>query len=98
MLRETSPRPFWSPTKRPSTSAARAIGVNDSFAAATAVVVALLTGTVVQSFGLPATGLMAVLMVMVPLPMLLLPWDNRANRQPRTTATIEPVGPVQSKR
>ncbi|MBI4292069.1 MAG: MFS transporter [Betaproteobacteria bacterium] len=49
----------------------RAIGVNDSFAGAMSVAMALLTGPLIQWRGLPAAGLMAVLVALVPLLMLL---------------------------
>ncbi len=45
----------------------RAIGFSDSFAGATAVFAALVTGPVIQWSGLPATALTAVLLAAVPL-------------------------------
>jgi MFS family permease len=48
----------------------RAIGVNDSIAGGVTVLTALATGPLVQWSGLPAAGLTAVLMAVVPLLML----------------------------
>ena len=45
----------------------RAIGFNDSFAGATSVFAALVTGPVIEYSGLPATGLTAVLLAAIPL-------------------------------
>jgi len=53
----------------------RAIGVNDSFAGATSVLMALVTGPMIERSGLPAAGLTAVL---VALPPLLLGLAARA--------------------
>jgi MFS family permease len=47
----------------------RAIGVVDSFAGGINVVVALITGPLVEWFGLPAAGLCAVIIAAVPLLM-----------------------------
>ena len=49
----------------------RAIGVADSFAGAINVVVALVTGPLVQWFGLPVAGFTAVLIAAIPLAMRL---------------------------
>jgi MFS family permease len=49
----------------------RAIGVNDSFAGGGSVLVAVVTGPMIQWFGLAAAGLAAVLMSLVPLVMAL---------------------------
>lgn len=48
----------------------RAIGVNDSFAGAVSVVTALITGPVVEWYGLPAAGIAAVLFALVPFALL----------------------------
>jgi MFS family permease len=48
----------------------RAIGVNDSIAGAVSVVTALITGPLVEWYGLPAAGLAAVLFAAVPLVMI----------------------------
>jgi MFS family permease len=48
----------------------RAIGVNDSCAGATAVLAAAVTGPLIEWSGLPAAGVTAVLIAMVPLLML----------------------------
>jgi MFS family permease len=50
----------------------RAIGVNDSFAGGITIVTALMTGPLVQWAGLPAAGITAVLIALVPLLMLVV--------------------------
>jgi MFS family permease len=60
----------------------RAIGVNESFAGGISVVMALVTGPLIQWSGLPATGLAAVLVTLPPLLMMLVP----AYRLSHTTA------------
>jgi MFS family permease len=50
----------------------RAIGVNESFAGGTAVAMALVTGPLVEYSGLPATGLVAVLIALPPLSIWLM--------------------------
>jgi len=50
----------------------RAIGVNESFAGGTAVAMALITGPLVEYSGLPATGLVAVLIALPPLSIWLV--------------------------
>ena len=52
----------------------RAIGVNESFAGGTAVAMALVTGPLVEYSGLPATGLVAVLIALPPLAIRLSRW------------------------
>jgi MFS family permease len=47
----------------------RAIGVNDSFSGAMTVVAALMTGPLIEWQGLPAAGIAAVIIAMVPLAM-----------------------------
>jgi MFS family permease len=64
----------------PAEHRGRAIGVNDSFAGATSVFAALVTGPLIDWSGLPATGLTAVLMAAVPFALLTLQ---------RRTATAE---------
>jgi MFS family permease len=44
----------------------RAIGVNDSFAGATTIFAAFVTGPMIGIAGLPATGVTAVLLAMLP--------------------------------
>jgi MFS family permease len=51
----------------------RAIGVNDSFAGGMTVAAALATGPLIQTYGLPAAGVAAVLIAVVPLALSLLP-------------------------
>ncbi len=49
----------------------RAIGVSDSAAGATSVAMALATGPLIERFGLPGAGVMAILVAAVPLLMLI---------------------------
>jgi MFS family permease len=56
----------------------RAIGVNDSFAGGMTIATALVTGPLVQWGGLPAAGITAVVVAMVPLLMLAV---HRMSRQ-----------------
>ena len=49
----------------------RAIGFNDSFAAGVSVAAALVTGPLIDLYGLPAAGLCAVVVAIPPLAMLL---------------------------
>ncbi len=51
----------------------RAIGVNDSFAGGMTVAAALATGPLIEAYGLPAAGVAAVLIAVVPLALSLLP-------------------------
>jgi hypothetical protein len=48
----------------------RAIGVNESFAGAMAVAMALVTGPLIEWYGLPATGFVAMLVALPPLVMV----------------------------
>jgi MFS family permease len=67
----------------------RAIGVNDSFAGGIAVVMALVTGPLIEWAGLPATGLAAILVSL--LPLLMLGWirfERRTSRRGVDPATI----------
>jgi MFS family permease len=50
----------------------RAIGVNDSFAGGMTIATALVTGPLVQWGGLPAAGLTAVVVALVPLVLLAI--------------------------
>jgi MFS family permease len=59
----------------------RAIGVNDSFAGAISVVVALVTGPLIEWRGLPAAGVTAILFAAVPLLMLAATRARRASAQ-----------------
>lgn len=63
----------------------RAIGVNESAAGGTAVAMALVTGPLVEYSGLPATGLVAVLIALPPLTI----WLTRRLRA-QTEQTIAP--------
>lgn len=51
----------------------RAIGVNESFAGGISVLMALVTGPLIEWSGLPATGAAAVLVTLPPLVMMLAP-------------------------
>jgi MFS family permease len=55
----------------------RAIGVNDSIAGAVSVLMALVTGPLIEYSGLPAAGLIAILVSLAPLPPLLMQWLGR---------------------
>ena len=48
----------------------RAIGVNDSVGGAITVLMAIVTGPLIQWYGLPAAGVLAILVAMIPLPLL----------------------------
>jgi MFS family permease len=58
----------------------RAIGFNDTFAGATNVFAALVTGPLLEWFGLPATGLTAVLLAAIPLTLLAMELSVRPRR------------------
>jgi MFS family permease len=51
----------------------RAVGVNESFAGGITVVAALVTGPLIEWNGLPAAGIAALVMAVVPLVMATLP-------------------------
>ena len=53
----------------------RAIGLNDSFAGASTVFAAFVTGPLIQWYGLPATGMIA--MLLAAMPFALLAFDRR---------------------
>ena len=61
----------------------RAIGVNDSFAGGISVVMALATGPLIEAYGLPAAGLLAVLVALAPFLMLAGMHALRWSRAPR---------------
>ncbi|NQV57891.1 MAG: MFS transporter [Rhodospirillales bacterium] len=50
----------------------RAIGTADSFAGATSVVMALITGPLIENYGLPMTGLVAAAIALPPLVLILM--------------------------
>lgn len=56
----------------PSQERGRAIGVNDSFAGGITVAAAVVTGPLIEFSGLPATGLAAVLLAVIPFVMLAM--------------------------
>ena len=56
----------------PSEKRGRAIGVNDSFAGGITVAAAVVTGPLIEFSGLPATGLVAVLLAAIPFVMLAM--------------------------
>ncbi len=72
----------------------RAIGVNDSFAGGISVVMALVTGPLLQWYGLPATGLASVL---VSLPPLLMVIRFRSAAGTRRRAAAAAAGPHSSR-
>ena len=53
----------------PSEKRGRAIGINDSFAGGITVAAAVVTGPLIEYSGLPATGLVAVLLAVIPFVM-----------------------------
>ena len=60
----------------------RAIGVNDSFAAAMTVVMAVITGPLIHAFGLAGAGVLAIVVAMLPLPLVpALLAERRAARR-----------------
>ncbi len=65
----------------------RAIGVNDSFAGAMSVLMAVVTGPLIQWKGLPAAGLTAVLVAVVPLLMLLAHKAGQRSKRRRSAAS-----------
>jgi MFS family permease len=62
----------------PTEQRGRAIGVNESGAGATSVVMALVTGPLLEFSGLPATGLFSVLVALPPLAMFAALWMRRS--------------------
>ena len=56
----------------PTEERGRAIGVNDSFAGGVTVFAAVVTGPLIELAGLPATGLTAVLLAIIPFVLLAL--------------------------
>lgn len=50
----------------------RAIGLNDSFAGASTVFAAFVTGPLIQVYGLPATGMIAMLLAAMPFALLIV--------------------------
>jgi MFS family permease len=65
----------------------RAIGVNDSFAGAISVVMALATGPLIQTWGLPAAGLLAVTVAAPPLLMRMAMRGELARSRSRAVAS-----------
>jgi MFS family permease len=64
----------------------RAIGVNDSVAGGVSVFVAVTTGPLIESSGLPAAGWLAVLIAAVPLAMVALAWMARRAKRAENAA------------
>ena len=62
----------------PTAQRGRALGINDTCAAAIAVTVAFLTGPLIEWSGLSATGLVAVLLAVPPLLMLMIMGSTRS--------------------
>ncbi len=59
----------------------RAIGTNDSFAGAAAIVLPLLGGPIVEVFGLPAIALISTGLMLIPFVMLLRLDESRWGRR-----------------
>lgn len=72
-----------------TTERGRAIGVNDSFAGAVSVIMALVTGPLIQWFGLPTAGGVAVLVSVPPL-LMLLTIQTKERRMRRRATTVQP--------
>ncbi len=67
----------------------RAIGVNESFAGGISVATALVTGPIIEWFGLPMTGLVAILVSLPPLVMWVgMRFGRRAVDQKAPASTI----------
>ena len=64
----------------------RAIGVNDSFAGGISVLMAIATGPLIQVYGVPAAGLLAVLVALAPLLMLAAVRAAQGTTRRRITA------------
>jgi len=69
----------------------RALGTNDTCAAAIAVIIALLTGPLIAWAGLSAAGLVAVLLAVPPLLMLMAMGSTHTLMQATATPTPIPV-------
>jgi MFS family permease len=69
----------------------RAIGVNESFAGGISVVMALVTGPLIEWSGLPATGAAAVLVTLPPLVMMLGPWRKTPLAPPHVSESSRPA-------
>ena len=67
----------------------RAIGVNDSFAGAISVVMALATGPLIETWGLPAAGLLAVTVAAPPLLMRMAMRGQSAGAPASQPATLD---------
>ncbi len=61
-----------------TTERGRAIGINDSFAGAMSVVAALATGPLIEWGGLPAAGIAAVVIAVIPLAVAITPKNKLA--------------------
>ena len=65
----------------------RSIGVNDSFAGGVSVLMALVTGPLIEWFGLPSAGVAAVLVSLVPLLMVLAVRAEQRSARRRSAAS-----------
>jgi MFS family permease len=65
----------------------RSIGVNDSFAGGVSVLMALVTGPLIEWYGLPSAGLAAVLVSLVPLLMVLAVRAEQRSARRRSAAS-----------
>ena len=60
----------------------RAIGLNDSFGGSMTMLTAIVTGPLIEYFGMPAAGLAAVLLACVPFAMLAVAMIRNGGRMP----------------
>ncbi len=65
----------------PTHERGRAIGVNDSFAGGASVLVALVTGPLIEELGLPSAGVAATLVALPPILMLGAAWTRQRMRR-----------------
>lgn len=75
----------------PTAARGRALGINDTCAAAVAVIIAFLTGPLITWAGLSAAGLVAILLVVPPLLMLMATGGTRSLMQDDTAPVPIPV-------
>jgi MFS family permease len=75
----------------PTVQRGRALGINDTCAAAIAVTIAFLTGPLIAWAGLSAAGLVAVLLAVPPLVMLMIMGSTRSLLEAAATPVPVPV-------
>ena len=66
----------------------RAIGVSESLGGATSVLMALVTGPLIEYSGLPAAGVLAIAVSLVPLPVLIANRLHERSARRRAAATL----------